>query len=70
MLGLLRGGEPHRISSGGRRPPLSQDLLLATKPGGLASQPASIRWAAYYALVVAILFFGSFTQAEFIYFQF
>ncbi len=33
-------------------------------------QPPLVRWAAYYALVNAILFFGSFTQAEFIYFQF
>jgi len=37
---------------------------------GLSAQPTVVRWAAYYALVTAILFFGSFTQAEFIYFQF
>jgi len=36
----------------------------------LSEQPTLVRWAAYYALVTAILFFGSFTQAEFIYFQF
>jgi alginate O-acetyltransferase complex protein AlgI len=37
---------------------------------GLSAQPTYVRWAAYYALVVGTLFFGSFTQAEFIYFQF
>ncbi|MFN2377917.1 MAG: MBOAT family protein [Candidatus Binatia bacterium] len=37
---------------------------------GLSAQPAAVRWAAYYALVAGILFFGSFTEAEFIYFQF
>ena len=37
---------------------------------GLETQPVVVRWAAYYALIVAILVFGAFTQAEFIYFQF
>jgi alginate O-acetyltransferase complex protein AlgI len=37
---------------------------------GLSAQPVYVRWAAYYALVAGTLFFGSFTQAEFIYFQF
>jgi D-alanyl-lipoteichoic acid acyltransferase DltB (MBOAT superfamily) len=37
---------------------------------GLETQPAVVRWAAYYALIVAILVFGAFTEAEFIYFQF
>lgn len=37
---------------------------------GLAGRPTAVRWAAYYALIATIVFFGSFTQAEFIYFQF
>ncbi|HEY2775877.1 MAG TPA: MBOAT family O-acyltransferase [Candidatus Binatia bacterium] len=37
---------------------------------GLGAQPVAVRWAAYYALVASILFFGAFTKAEFIYFQF
>jgi alginate O-acetyltransferase complex protein AlgI len=36
----------------------------------LALQPAPIRWTAYYALVLAIVFCGQFGGAPFIYFQF
>jgi D-alanyl-lipoteichoic acid acyltransferase DltB (MBOAT superfamily) len=36
----------------------------------LRAQPAWVRWAAYYALIVAIVLFGVFTQSRFIYFQF
>jgi hypothetical protein len=37
----------------------------------LARQPALVRWAAYYATIGCILFFGAFNSAQqFIYFQF
>lgn len=36
----------------------------------LAYKPAWIRWAAYYALMLACLIFGVFTASQFIYFQF
>lgn len=36
----------------------------------VARQPTWVRWTAYYAVVVAILVFGTFTNREFIYFQF
>ncbi len=37
----------------------------------LAAWPLPVRWAAYYALLVAVLFFGAFNQSrQFIYFQF
>jgi len=36
----------------------------------LAKQPAWVRWAAYYALVMSILLLGKFAEQKFIYFQF
>ena len=37
----------------------------------LAARPVALRWAAYYALLVAVLFFGAFNRSrQFIYFQF
>lgn len=35
-----------------------------------SSQPFWLRWGVYYALVLAIIFFGVFSQTQFIYFQF
>ncbi len=37
----------------------------------LSAWPTAVRWAAYYALLIAVLFFGAFNQSrQFIYFQF
>ncbi|MBI3914739.1 MAG: MBOAT family protein [Chloroflexi bacterium] len=36
----------------------------------LSSQPAWLRWSAYYALMMSILLFGKFSESKFIYFQF
>ncbi len=36
----------------------------------IAAQPAWVRWAAYYALVMGILLLGKFAEQKFIYFQF
>lgn len=36
----------------------------------LAQKPVYIRWAAYYALLIAIVIFGEFSDRQFIYFQF
>jgi hypothetical protein len=36
----------------------------------LAMRPTWVRWGAYYAIIVWILFFGYFSQQTFIYFQF
>lgn len=36
----------------------------------LESRPTGVRWAAYYAMILFILYFGVFDQQEFIYFQF
>ena len=36
----------------------------------LSKKPLLIRWAVYYILIFAILFFGNFGTQEFIYFQF
>jgi hypothetical protein len=39
--------------------------------GWLAARPVALRWAAYYALLTAVLFFGAFNRSrQFIYFQF
>jgi hypothetical protein len=36
----------------------------------LSDKPIIIRWAVYYALIIAIISFGEFSMQEFIYFQF
>ncbi|MEW6536645.1 MAG: MBOAT family O-acyltransferase [Candidatus Auribacterota bacterium] len=36
----------------------------------LAERPIYVRWAVYYAVIFGIIFFGKFTQQQFIYFQF
>lgn len=36
----------------------------------LADKPAFIRWSIYYAMILSIFIFGTFTQNQFIYFQF
>lgn len=36
----------------------------------LSAMPVPVRWAAYYSVIFAILFFGKFDANEFIYFQF
>ncbi len=36
----------------------------------IAQKPIWIRWAVYYALILAIIFFGEFSGRQFIYFQF
>jgi D-alanyl-lipoteichoic acid acyltransferase DltB (MBOAT superfamily) len=38
--------------------------------GVMARRPAALRWAFYYAVILAIAVFGVFDQQEFIYFQF
>jgi alginate O-acetyltransferase complex protein AlgI len=36
----------------------------------VSRQPALVRWGIYYALIMVIILFGVFEEAEFIYFQF